>query len=291
MRETRGAMLDSKNAEGCRRMAESAEPPEKILTLFGHATLAGVVESFLLAARHPLMGNFRKELRERSRAGFEPWNSLSNAWYEQHPREEPFEHKTFEFRKIDSSRWESDATDWNLFEQRFLSGLRRGGFASDFAHGILKSFHEMSENVAQHGAFGQSFCEGISAYHVEPGKFAFSVGDLGCGFLRSLQVSDSWKHIQRGRDALSAVIREGASRRMGQGEGEGFKELWKALADHGALVRIRSSDAAAKILPSLSGREAEISASIETLGSHISVCCCLGETTLEEKLNFTLQDH
>lgn len=272
-------------------MAESVESPDKVLSLFGQATLAGVVESFLFAARHPMMGSFRKELRERSRAGVEPWNSLSNAWYEKNPSEEPFEHKTFEFRKIDSSCWESDATDWNLFEQRFLSGLRRGGFGSDFAHGILKSFHEMSENVAQHGAFGQSLCEGLSAYHVEPGKFAFSVGDLGCGFLRSLQESESWKHLQGGRDALSAVIHEGASRRMGQGEGEGFKELWKAMSDHGALVRIRSSDAVAKILPSLTGREAEISTSPDTLGAHISVCCCLGETTLEEKLKFTLQDH
>jgi hypothetical protein len=290
-REMRAAILDSKNAEACCRMAESFESPEEFLPLFGHATLAGVMESFLLAARHPLMGKFRKELREVIRAGVEPWKSLSIAWYEQHPIGEPFEPRAFEFRKIKNSNWESDASNWNLFEQRFLSGLRRGGFSSDFAHGVLKAFHEMSENVTQHATFENAFCEGLAAYHVEPGRFAFSVGDLGCGFLRSLQESDSWRHLQRGRDALDAVIHKGASRRTGQGEGEGFKELWKALADHGALVRIRSGNAAAKILPTLLGREAEIATFLNTSGSHISVYCCLGEPTLEEKLNFTLQNH
>ncbi len=284
-------MLDSKNAEACFRMGISAKPPNEIMALFDSATLAGLVESFLLAARHPQMKTFRREMRGSARAGIQLWKSLLDAWDEVSTIDNLFEQKTFEFRKIKSASWNDDTLEWNLFEQRFLNGLRNGGFTSDFSHGVLKAFHEMAENVVQHGAFGLSMCEGLAGYHVEPGRFAFSIGDFGCGYLRSLQESDSWKHLEKGRDALSAVIHEGASRRTGQGEGEGFKELWKALSDHGANVRIRSNDTVARILPTHLGREAEIATFLKASGSHISVCCCLGEPTSENKLRFSLQNH
>lgn len=280
-------ILDSKNAEACRRMADSTSPPDSLLSQFGGATLPGVMECFLLGARHPAMATVRRELRAKIRRGEEPWRSLGDAWARMDANEgNVFEARRFEFRRIDSETWGRGEEKWHLFEQRFLSGLRNCGFASEFAHGILRVFHEMAENVTQHGGFGDGPAEGLAGYHVDSGRFAFSIGDLGCGFLRSLQESTFWSGLRTEKDALKAVVYQGASRRTGQGEGEGFKQLWRALADHGALVRIRSGIAVAAIRPTQEGREAEISAIFESTGSHISVCCALGKSPAESNHRF-----
>jgi len=280
-------ILDSKNAEACRRLADSANPPASLLKRFSGSTLPGLMECFFLGARHSTMATLRKELREKIRQAEEPWRSLGQAWDRSDTTEyNVFEARQFEFKKIDSKTWGSDEENWNLFEQRFLSGLRNVGFGSEFAHSVLRVFHEMAENVTQHGNCKNGLVEGLAGYHVEPGRFSFSVGDLGRGFLRSLQESSSWSQLETSKDALKAVIYEGASRRFGQGEGEGFKQLWKALANHGALVRIRSGNSVASIRPTSTGKEVEISTIFESPGSHISVCCALGINPTESNHRF-----
>lgn len=45
----------------------------------------------------------------------------------------------------------------------------------------------MSENVVQHGAFGQPICEGLAGYHVEPSRFAFSIGVWDAAFFEAFR--------------------------------------------------------------------------------------------------------
>lgn len=268
-------------------MIDCGNPPDQILSRFGSGTLAGCVEHFFLNAHVTSSGSCRREIRSSARAGGEPWVSLIDTWTgNQRDCGGQFQRRAFEFRMIDEGCWNADFENWHLFEQRFYSGLLRSGFSSGFASGLMKVFHELADNVVQHGGLGEGQARGIAGYHVDRGQFAFSIGDIGCGYLRSLQASQSWSGLKSDREALLAVIHQGASRRDGQGEGEGFRLLWKALADHGTLVRIRSCAAVASIRPTSSGREAEVSTAPLAEGSHISVCCTLGKPTVETDLKF-----
>lgn len=93
-------MLDLKNAEACFRMGILPNPLNSFMALVDTATLAGVLESFLLAARHPQMNNFRREIREITKAGIQSWRSLLDAWEEANVRDNQFKQKNSSFVKL-----------------------------------------------------------------------------------------------------------------------------------------------------------------------------------------------
>ncbi|MDP3851340.1 MAG: hypothetical protein Q8Q59_12605 [Luteolibacter sp.] len=283
-------MLDSRNAEACRRSLEVSISSEVdgFLSRFGGMTLAGMVEYFMLSARHPKAGRMRTEMRRQTSA---PWQAMLKAWLGERDEAPPFASPEYEFRKIKPRVWTGNDPGWHLYERRFLSRLREAGFESIFAHGVLKAFAEMAENVVQHSGFDGSESQGLAGYYVGPQRFAFSICDLGCGLLRSLHVSSLWADVPSERDAILAVVYKAASRRSGQGEGEGFKQLWKAFADHGAIARLRSGDATASIRLADGSRVVEVSNIPRIDGVHLSVCCTLGCQTAEKDLDFSLLDH
>lgn len=290
MGEVSGLLLDSRNAEACRRTVESsgAAGAEGFLSRFGRMTLAGMVEYFLVSARHPKAGRMRTEIRRQAHP---PWKAMLEAWSGERDEGQPFESPEFEFKKIQPENWAGDDQGWHLYERRFLGGLREAGFDSNFAHGVLKAFAEMAENVVQHSGFDASGSEGLAGYHVGPRQFAFSICDLGRGFLRSLREDSRWAGLSSEQDAILAVVHKAASRRAGQGEGEGFKQLWKAFADHGAIVRLRSGDTVVTIRLVEGRRVAEISSMPSIDGVHLSVCCTLGKQSAEKNLEFSLLNH
>jgi len=67
MGEISALLLDSRNAEACRRSLElsGAADAEGLLWRFGRMTQAGMVEYFLVSARHPKAGQLRAEIRGR----------------------------------------------------------------------------------------------------------------------------------------------------------------------------------------------------------------------------------
>ena len=290
MGEVSALLLDSRNAEACRRSVELSGTAvvEGLLPRFGRMTLAGMVEYFLVSARHPKAGQLRTEIRRRADPS---WIAMLKAWSGERGEGGPFESPEFEFKKIQPENWAGDDSGWHLYERRFLGGLREAGFDSDFANGVLKAFAEMAENVVQHSAFDGSGSEGLAGYHVGPRRFAFSICDLGCGFLRSLHEDSRWAGLSSERDAILAVVHKAASRRAGQGEGEGFKQLWKAFADHGAIVRLRSGDTVVTIRLVDGRRVAEVSSMPRIEGVHLNVCCTLGKKSSEKDLEFSLLNH
>jgi len=242
------------------------------------------MELFSVAARNGNAKGLVKEIRQAARAGARPWSDLVSEW--DAPGQKAvgnFEVQELEFRKIEEVKSEYDLIEESLFGQRFLKALGDAGFPKDFSRGVNKALQEMIDNVRQHSGAGGSSAPGIVGYQVVHHYFAFSVSDLGEGFHASLTRSPTWAHLADEGEALLAVIHKHASSRTQQGEGEGFKGLFKALADHGAIVRIRSRDAVAEVHPPTAneGRRADVSSIQHVAGAHVSVCCQIGRDTDE----------
>jgi hypothetical protein len=140
------------------------------------------------------------------------------------------------------------ADRWNRFLERFSASLRARGFKPELSHGIAGALHEMADNVVQHSAAdGTALINGLAAYAVDPGNMCFVVGDLGIGAFRSLKLNPAWKKITTSREALTAIVHEHASRRIGEGAGQGFQTLFQALAGFNGAVRLRSSNGAIRV--------------------------------------------
>lgn len=157
-----------------------------------------------------------------------------------------FSAPTLEFASL-RSRQDLDRLP-SRFCDRLERSLKHHGFGKKLAVGIAKSFFDMADNVVQHsGADVDHPAIGAVAYEVADRQCTFAVSDLGRGVLASLQTSRDWKHLATSAEALDAAVRNGASRREGQGKGQGFSELHRALADLAGWLRFASGDAVLRL--------------------------------------------
>lgn len=180
-------------------------------------------------------------------------------------------------------------TDFQLVRERMTRSMRQAGFSKDFALALAKVFLEMSDNVNQHSLAPTSTDEltGLAGYHVRDQYFSFCVADVGAGALGSLGWSKTWKHLSKASEALRAIVVDHASRRDGQGEGEGFKQVLRALADRNAMLRIRSDDASVVLRPQAEQREAAFFSSPQLRGMQISLVCDLRIPPKEQPIQFS----
>jgi hypothetical protein len=132
---------------------------------------------------------------------------------------------------------------WGQFLSRFTSAMRRHGMQMSLAHGVSGALHEIADNVLQHSCFANPSHEmaGLVAYFVTTRKLAFVVGDAGTGALASLKTNPAWAALTSDREALHAIARKHASRRVGQGGGQGYREVFTSLASYNGVVRLRSN--------------------------------------------------
>jgi hypothetical protein len=279
-------ILDYRNAQACCHLLSSGTANNSILGKFECSSLPGAIELFSIAARSQEGAPLRQEIRAAARDGVQPWFDIIHAWgdgFQSRPL--GFKVQSLEFRRLgDGSGGESEELEGSLFEQRFRRSIAEGGFSHEAANWMARLFHEMIDNVSQHSGPSGAPASAIAGYQVLPDYFAFSVSDLGWGFHKSLTRSPDWSHLTDDSEALLAVIQKSASSRVGEGEGMGFKELFKALADRGALIRIRSGISLARVVATSTGREAELSTMGFAQGVHVSVCCQLGKETKERSL-------
>lgn len=134
------------------------------------------------------------------------------------------------------------------FCDRFERSLKDHGFGKKLAVGIAKSFFDMADNVIQHsGPDVDHPAIGALAYDVADRQCTFAVTDLGRGMLTSLRTNPTWARLSTSTEALDAAVRNGASRREGQGKGQGFSELHRALADLVGWLRFASGDAVLRL--------------------------------------------
>lgn len=277
--------LDFRNAQACCHLLSDGST-KPILGMFDGISMPGAIELFSIAARSIEGAPLRHEIRVAAKDGVQPWYDIVGAWNEASQRgTKGFETQSVEFRRIgDGPGGEMEELEGSLFEQRFRRSIAEGGFSPEAANWMARVFHEMIDNVSQHSGPSGASASAIAGYQVLPDYFAFSVSDLGWGFHKSLTRSPDWSHIADDGEALLAVIQKSASSRVGEGEGMGFKELFKALADRGALIRIRSGISLARVVATSTGREAELSTMGFAQGVHVSVCCQLGKETKERLL-------
>ena len=127
---------------------------------------------------------------------------------------------------------------------RFCFGLqksaRAAGFSSVWANQIVGAVGELEDNVHCHS---QAPTSAIVAYWFSGSELEIVVLDIGIGVLASLRTSDEYRHLADHGTAIRLATQNGTSRYGGEsGHGWGFHDLFTALANSRATIRIRSGD-------------------------------------------------
>lgn len=284
-------ILDSNNVESCRRLIACGQAAKVSLSCFSDYTLAGVMELFLTAMEKKSSSNLLVQMDTLAQNRHPIFNPLFDEWSRQgkaHCREDIHGTRSLEFFRIRNTN-SIEGTDFQLTRERMSRSMVRAGFSRDFALALAKVFHELADNVNQHSKLASSSDEltGLAGYHVQDGYIAFCVTDLGIGAYESLGSSSSWRHLKSAAEALKAIILDHASRRDGQGEGEGFKQVLRALADRNAMLRLRSDDASVLLRPRDKEREAAFFSSPHLRGMQVSLVCDVRKPPEECPLTFS----
>ena len=191
--------------------------------------------------------------------------------------------RTVEYYRL---RHRADATSdhYKLYAERFVRSLIKAGFPKRFSYALAGAFGEMTDNVIQHSLGTEDEFSGLAGYHVDQGYTAFSVVDAGQGILACLSSVPQWRHLKTPQEAIRAAVCNHASSRIGQGEGEGFKTLFRRLADRNGIMRFRSGGAVLTIGDGGTHREAAEIAATYGRGFQMSACCGLKEIAQEESI-------
>jgi len=277
--------LDTPNAEAWRSL-ELAGKPTPSLVDCKSITLGGALELFATATA---LGNSSRLLGEINRAassGHPIWRGIVREWRRRrivNHQADLFGIRSIEFFRIRNT---ADITGdhFSLLLQRFCRSMRKAGFPKTFAEALSKVLGEMADNVVQHSEERADVFTGMGGYHVANRAAAFTITDVGRGVLASLKASPNWQHLKTSREALRAIVEARASSRAQQGEGEGFKQLFKALVDRNGSIRLRSGNAVVTISDGVDGREAREGGSPSLAGLQVCVCCAAGGRAKEIKI-------
>ena len=262
----------------------SGGPPPSIEDC-SNVTLPGACELFATAISAEGGTDLFRQIETRADAGDPLWRALTTEW-----RRERLPHLTgdlhgtriFEFFRL---RETADKTSdhFSLFLERFCRSMKAEGFPRKFASALAKVADEMADNVVQHSSRCEPF-SGIAGYHVCGGRAAFVVVDVGRGILARLRDSPTWRHLENSRAALRAIVREGASSRLHQGAGDGFKQLFTSLLDHNCLIRLRTDDSVLTVAEGETDREGGELVSPQLAGVQVSISCAVGKRATEAEI-------
>jgi hypothetical protein len=148
--------------------------------------------------------------------------------------------------------------------------------------GLAGAFKEMADNVIQHsGPNPDQPARGFIGYHVADGIMSYGVGDVGRGVLGSLKENPTWQGLADSVEALDAIVTKQASRRPLGGEGGGFKQFFKSLADLNGHIVLRSGNGVMRIWGTPNGRRGEKGLASPLPGLQLCVTCSIMETPRE----------
>lgn len=236
--------LTVETVEDIQRALRAGMPVHDHVAGVQHATVAGLLEYNCL--RHavadgsvpPLPDAIRSSRLGRALAEIRSPLGLRTTG-SQKPHVRSVEAREIEFHALEGSE-PTLAPAWEDFMVRFVQSAVEAGFSRVIADGICATLHEMGENAPLHAA---SPVGAVAGYHVTPGVATFSVVDVGVGVLASLQRCPDYAGLRHHGDALRAVLRDRASR-FGRGRGgNGFRQLFKSLADQRGELRFRTGEA------------------------------------------------
>lgn len=278
-------LLTTTNADAWRGLLLSGRATPSLADCDG-VTLAGALELLATAVALRECSDLFQCLTAVADTGHPLWHELMAEWASRERTELTGDLHGTRRREFFRLRTIEDKTSlgFSLFLERFCRSLKAQDFPKEFANALAQVMDEMADNVLQHsGPIADGF-SGIGGYHVEANRAGFAVVDIGCGILSSLNGSSTWKHLSTARDALRAIVAEGASSRTGQGPGEGFKQLFASLIDHNALVRLRSDDSVLIVADGRNEREGGELRSPILRGVQVSVSCATGVRAVESKM-------
>lgn len=247
---------------------------------FSHLTIGAVVELTCLRsmAQRPLRAVFDRWAQSSLilRDAFHTYEngklpSTSNMWAA----------RNVDFFPLRGQNW-SEECHYHPFESRFRKAAKEAGFGSR-ADGLTGALFEMADNVAQHsGPNSSDPSPGLIGYYVNDGHVAFAVGDSGRGVLTSLKENPAWADLPNSQEALVAVINNHASRRPHGGDGEGFKQMFRSLADLNGIVIMCSNEGRVKLNQTPLGRKATAEFTGPFPGVQLSVNCSLSGSPQEQ---------
>jgi hypothetical protein len=161
----------------------------------------------------------------------------------------------------------------------FLMRARRSaetvGFSAATAQSLAAAIREMESNVHEHSGKAAT---GIIAFQARPSDFEFVVADAGVGVLATLREAPEFRNLTDHGRALYAVLQEGVSCfGRSANRGNGFRDLFRGLADLGGELRFRSGDHALTISGRPDLRHAMLAQKATFQGFLASVRCRMPE--------------
>ncbi|WP_020086036.1 ATP-binding protein [Hyphomicrobium zavarzinii] len=135
-------------------------------------------------------------------------------------------------------------TEWTRLSLHTKRAAVVAGFADRIAAQLSAAIGELASNIYEHSQAPET---GIVAYRGTHGLFEFVVADSGVGALATLRTNPNLKDLATDREALPMVLQEGCSRFLDPLRGNGFKDLFRGLANHEGSLRFRSGEAAVLI--------------------------------------------
>jgi hypothetical protein len=284
-------ILNSRNSDALRRLMLSGSNIEAKLDSITAFTLPGITEALASATASGLNNALYREIERYCQdnkgsalhRAFESWDIADSA----NLGDDIHGVRQLEFYRL-HVRADQTSLTYQLYQERFVRSLQRsGGFPTRFAKALAGALVEMTDNVIQHSeSVPSAELTGLAGYHVKSGFTCFAVIDVGQGVLGSLNKSPAWKHLLTAEDALQAAVCEFASSRTDERQGDGFRTLFRALADRNCRLRFRSDDAVLAIEDVRSHREGVLGSSPALRGLQLSVCCSLDGKAIEQPIEF-----
>ena len=147
---------------------------------------------------------------------------------------------------------------------------------------------EMICNVRDHSAaIGCQMPGALVGFHIIGGVAHYAVADMGRGVRQSLSENPRWDGLSGDPEALTAVLKENASRKVSEGGGDGFRQVVKALVGLNGSLRLQSGTGVA-IARNKDGEPICQTASCPALtGMRVSVSFSGGSEPIERAINLT----
>jgi hypothetical protein len=135
-------------------------------------------------------------------------------------------------------------TEWTRLSLQTKRAAIAAGFTDRIAAQLSAAVDELASNVYEHSQAPET---GVVVYRGTPGLFEFVVADAGVGALATLRTNPKLQHLATDREALPMALQDGCSRFSDPLRGNGFKDLFRGLANHEGNLRFRSGEAAVLI--------------------------------------------
>lgn len=277
--------INSRTAESIRRaVLQGKKLPTEVIRPSGFS-LPAVLELVATAAAYRSMRPMEELIATWQLQDDMPFSKAWEQWVNGNPPRVDDMHGTREY-EFHSLRCTEDqtGTSFQLVQERFVRSLKGIELDVNLAYAFAGAFAEMTDNVIQHSAVRPAAFEGLAGYHVGMDYFSFSVIDIGRGILNSLQSSTRWAHLKSHDEALFAATCENASSRPGHIHGDGFKELFRAMADRKCRLRFRTGDAVLELKDAGDKREAVHVSSAPLQGFQMAIICSLSGEPVERKM-------